>query len=113
MKIARIFAISGTLIMFFSLIYGFVYGDFFAEGKIISSMPWGHVSLIDVYVGFAIVGGWIIYRENNIRRSILWIAGLFFLGNFIACLYIWIAVEKANGDVKKFWFNQRIIENSN
>jgi len=111
MKIARFFAAAGTIIMFLTLVYGFVYGDFFAEGSIIASLPWGHVSLIDVYIGFAIVGGWIIFRENNMFRSILWILGIFALGNFLACLYIWIAIERAKGNVKIFWFGNRIIEN--
>ncbi len=112
MKTARFFAAAGTLIMLFTFVYGFVYGDFFAEGSIIASMPWGHVSLIDVYVGFAIVGGWIIFRENNAPSSILWILGIFVLGNFLACLYIWIALERAGEDVKKFWFGNRIIKNN-
>lgn len=109
MKTARFFAAAGTIIMFLTLVYGFVFGDFFAEGKIISSMPWGHVSLIDIYVGFAIVGGWVIFRENSWWRSVLWVLGILVLGNFLACLYIWIALERAGNDPKKFWFGKRII----
>lgn len=110
MKTARIFAISGTLIMFFTLVYGFVFGNFWEEGSILTSIVWGRVSLIDVYVGFSIVGGWIIFRENNFVRSLLWILGIFVLGNFLACLYIWIQIEKANGNIRKFWFGNRVVD---
>jgi hypothetical protein len=107
MKTARYFAIAGTLIMFVTLIYGFVSGNIWEEGSILTSLAWGQVSLIDVYVGFAIIGGWIIFRENNTGRSVLWILGIFILGNFLACLYIWIQIEKAGGNVRKFWFGNR------
>ena len=110
MKIARIFAIAGTVIMFLSLVYGFVFGNFWEEGSVLTSLAWGHVSLIDVYIGFSIVAGWIIFRENHFGRSFLWILGIFILGNFLACLYIWIQIEKADGNVKKFWFGNRVVD---
>lgn len=110
MKIAKYFAMAGTIIMFLTLVYGFVYGDFWEEGSILTSLAWGHVSLIDVYIGFAIVGGWIIFRENHFWRSVGWILGIFVLGNFLACLYIWLQLEKADGNVKKFWFGNRVVE---
>ena len=113
MKIARWFAIAGTLIMFFALLYGFIYGNFFGEGSILISLAWGQISLIDVYVGFSLVGGWIIFRENNLSLALAWLLGIFILGNFLACLYVWIQLEKANGDVKKFWFGNRNPEMEN
>jgi hypothetical protein len=107
MKTAKWFAIAGTLIMFFTLVYGFIYGDFFGEGSILMSLAWGKVSLIDVYIGFSLVGGWIIFRENNLPRALAWVLAIFILGNFLACLYVWIQLEKANGDWKKFWFGNK------
>ncbi len=107
MKTARWFAIAGTLIMFFALIYGFIYGDFFGEGSILMSLAWGQISLIDVYIGFSLVGVWIIFRENNLPRALAWVLAIFILGNFLACLYVWIQIEKAKGDWKIFWFGKR------
>jgi uncharacterized membrane protein len=111
MKIARIFAISGTLIMFLTLVYGFACGNFWTEGSIMMSMAWGHVSLIDVYLGFAIVGAWVAFRETHTIRAILWIAGFFVLGNFLTFLYIWIQIERSGGDWTKFWFGNRVVKN--
>lgn len=111
MKTARILAIAGTLIMFFTLVYGFVYGDFWADGSILTSLVWGRVSLIDVYVGFSIVGAWAAFRENNVWRSIAWILGFFVGGNLLVCIYIWIQIERSGGDWTKFWFGNRSVNN--
>lgn len=45
------------------LVYAFLVGDFAAEGSQLTSVLWGIVSLVDLYVGFALFAGWIIYQE--------------------------------------------------
>jgi hypothetical protein len=40
MKGFKALAIAGTAIMFFTLLYGFIAGDFFKEGSILFSMAW-------------------------------------------------------------------------
>ena len=52
MKIAKLVAAVGLLAMGAALVYGFTVGDFAGEGSVLLSMPWGVVSLVDVYVGF-------------------------------------------------------------
>ncbi|MBE0638373.1 MAG: DUF1475 family protein [Bacteroidales bacterium] len=111
MKTAKILAITGTLVMCCTLVWGFIYGDFWSEGSVLTSLVWGRVSLIDVYVGFSIVGAWAAFREVNFWRSIAWILGFFILGNFLACLYIWIQLERSGGSWTKFWFGNRTITN--
>ncbi len=108
MKTAKILAFSGTLIMLGAFIYGFVYGDFWGEGSILLSMAWGHVSLIDVYIGFGIVSAWVAYREVHFWPSLLWIIGIMLLGNFLACLYIWLQLERSGGNWEKFWYGNKI-----
>ena len=62
MKIAKWIAFLGVMAMGAVLIYAFAVGDFAAEGGQLTSMPWGIVSLVDLYVGFALFAMWIIYR---------------------------------------------------
>jgi hypothetical protein len=107
MKIAKTFAITGTLIMFFTLAYGFIVGDFFKEGGILFAMAWGKVSLIDVYIGFFLFSAWVIYREEKWMSSILWIVSIMILGNFITCLYATIALYNSNDDFKRFWLGKQ------
>jgi hypothetical protein len=107
MTVAKIVAALGALAMAAILIYGFTVGDFFGEGQVLLSMPWGIVSLVDVYVGFILFSGWIVYREKSLLRSALWIILVMILGNFSASLYALIALLTSRGDWKRFWMGKR------
>lgn len=109
MKIAQALAATGTLIMFFTLSYGFIVGDFFKEGSILFSMAWGKVSLIDVYIGFFLFSGWVLYREEKLTTALLWIISILILGNFVTCLYATIALYKSGENYKRFWLGQHFI----
>jgi uncharacterized membrane protein len=106
MKVAKTFAITGTLIMFFTLAYGFNAGDFFKEGSILFAMAWGKVSLIDVYIGFFLFSAWVIYREEKWMTAVLWILLIMVLGNFITCLYATISLYNSGEDFKRFWLGK-------
>ena len=106
MKAAKICAVTGTLLMFFTLIFGFIVGDFFKEGSILFMMAWGKVSLIDVYIGFFLFSGWVLYREEKLITSLLWIISIMILGNFITCLYATMALYKSGENFKRFWLGQ-------
>jgi hypothetical protein len=108
MKIAKAVAVLGMLTMASILIYGFTVGDFGAEGQVLLSMPWGLVSLVDVYIGFILFSGWIVYREKSVIRSILWISLVMVLGNFTASTYVLIALLASRGDWRRFWLGNRL-----
>ncbi len=72
MKIAKIISLLGVIAMTAVLIYGFTVGDFLREGSQLTAMPWGIVSLVDLYTGFILFSGWIIYREKSLPVAILW-----------------------------------------
>ena len=106
MKIAKTFAVTGTIIMFITLVYGFIAGDFFKEGSILFSMAWGKVSLIDVYIGFFLFSAWVLYREEKGMTAWIWILSIMILGNFVTCLYASIALFKSGENFKRFWLGQ-------
>ena len=107
MKIGKVVAALGILAMTAVLIYGFTVGDFAAEGNVLLSMPWGIVSLIDLYVGFILFSGWIVYREKSLVRSIVWVVLMMVLGFFTASLYTLIAFQTSGGDWTRFWMGRR------
>jgi hypothetical protein len=107
MKIAKFVALLGLLAMAAVLIYGFTVGDFAEEGKQLLSMPWGIVSLVDLYVGFILFSGWIVYRERSLWRSVVWVALMMVLGFFTASLYTLIALQRSGGDWRRFWLGRR------
>ena len=110
MKIAKAIALLGWLAMTAVLIYGFTVGDFAEEGKQLLSMPWGIVSLVDLYVGFVLFSGWIVYREKSVVRSIIWVGLMMVLGFWTASLYAFIALQTSGGDWQRFWMGKRAVE---
>jgi hypothetical protein len=89
------------------LIYGFTVGNFAEEGGQLLSMPWGIVSLVDLYVGFILFTGWIFYREKSLARSIIWAVLMMVLGFWTASLYTFIALQASGGDWRRFWMGHR------
>jgi hypothetical protein len=72
MKLAQAIVVSMWLGMTVVLVYGFGFGDFAGEGAKLLAMPWGVVSLADLYTGFLLFAGWIIYRERSTLNK-LWL----------------------------------------
>jgi len=108
MKMGKVVSFAGFLIMLGMLIYGFTIGSFTGEGKQLLGMPWGQISLVDIYIEFIIVCSWIVHRENNTIKSIVWVLLVLVLGSMICCLYIFLAFNNSNGDWQKFWHKSGI-----
>ncbi len=107
MRIAKGIALIGLLAMTAVLIYGFTVGDFSAEGSKLLTMPWGIVSLVDLYVGFALFSCWIAFREKSLLPSVIWIVLMMVLGFWAGALYTFIALQTSGGDWKRFWYGKR------
>jgi hypothetical protein len=103
MKLTSTLVFSLWLGMTAVLVYGFGFGDFTGEGAKLLAMPWGIVSLADLYTGFWLFAGWIIYRERSVLNKVLWIIALMILGNWLACLYVLLALRHSQGDTRRFW----------
>ena len=70
-------------------------------------MPWGIVSLVDLYVGFALFALWIVYREPVRWQAAIWVLLLLIFGFFIGSLYTLVALYTSRGDWTRFWQGQR------
>lgn len=86
-----------------AITYGLVKGDFWGEGRVLMRMPWGVISVIDVYTGGALFAGWIAARERSVARTAGWVVAIFVLGNFATALYALIALRTSDGDATLFW----------
>jgi hypothetical protein len=107
MRLAKAVALLGVVAMGGVLIYAFTTGDFNREGNQLLTMPWGIVSLVDLYVGFILFSGWIVYREKSLVRSVFWVVLMMVLGFFTASLYTLIALQASGGDWRRFWLGRR------
>jgi len=107
MRIAKLIALAGLLSMTGILIYGFTVGNFSAEGAKLLAMPWGIVSLVDLYVGFALFSCWIVFREKAWLPSVIWVVLMMVLGFWAGALYTFLALQTSGGDWKRFWYGKR------
>ena len=107
MRAAKVVALMGVIAMGWALVYGFTVGDFSGEGKVLLEMPWGIVSLVDVYTGIALFSCWVAFRERSAVRSITWVVLMILLGFFAVSLYTLIALQKSDGDWKRFFLGRR------
>ena len=107
MKLAKAISLFGILAMTGILVYAFTVGDFSGEGTKLLTMPWGIVSLVDLYVGFTLFSCWIVYREKAVLPSIIWVVLMMVLGFFTGALYTFTALQTSGGDWKRFWMGKR------
>jgi hypothetical protein len=107
MTLAKVIVLVLTIVMAVTLVYGFTQGDLSADGAVIMSIPWGIVSLVDVYVGFTLFSGWVVFREPSRLRALLWVILIMVLGSFIAGLYTFLALQTSAGDWRRFWLGHR------
>ena len=103
MRIAKLVALVSLLCMGAVLVSALKNGNFSEEGRLLLSMPWGIVSLVDLYVGFILFSCWIVYRERSPIRSIVWVTLVMLLGFFAASLYTLIALHTSGGSWSRFW----------
>lgn len=112
MTLTKIISVLGVLAMSAVLIFAFSTGDFFAEGAILTQMPWGIVSLVDLYTGFALFAVWIFYRESSILTAIIWTVLLMVLGFFTGSLYMLVAALTSGGNWQRFWLGKNAQQTS-
>ncbi len=103
MKIAKVIAVLGLIAMSIVLVFGFISGDFFADGAELLANPWGIVSMVDLYVGFTLFSMWIVYREKNVLSAAIWVVLMMVLGFFAGSLYVLLALMTCKGDVNRFF----------
>ncbi len=110
MKLAKAISLLGLLAMTAIILYAFITGDFSTEGARLLAMPWGIVSLVDLYTGFTLFSCWIVYREKAVLPSILWVILMMVMGSWTASLYIFLALQSSRGDWRKFFLGKRARE---
>ena len=97
----------GAVIMAAAILYAFVAGDFFAEAETMFPLPWFQLAMVDLYVGFLLFGGWILFREPSRPKAIGWILLVCVLGNLASCIYAVRAIVQCGGDWRRFWMGHQ------
>jgi hypothetical protein len=111
MTFAKIATLAGVLVMITTLTYGFAAGDFWGDGRVLMSVAWGQVTMVDIYVGFVLFCGWVAFREPSRWRAAVWIVLVLTLGNFLTCVYTFAALVQSRGNWTTFWMGARAASN--
>ena len=106
MSLVRTIAYLSTLIMGGIIVWANLQSNFFENASEVAGTPWGIVTLVDLYLGFVFIALWIIFREKGFPR-VIWLLGLFFLGNLTTALYIIYCIKEANGNLEVFFIGKR------
>ena len=64
-----------------------LHGSFLDQFGVVASLPWGMVSLADLYLGFLLFAVLVYFTERSWWMAALWAAPVFFLGNVWAALW--------------------------
>jgi hypothetical protein len=107
MKAAAVLVGLGAVVMIGILAFAFLEGDFASEGRRLLSMPWGIVSLVDLYVGFFLFSAWVLFRERRMLTSLCWIVGVMVLGSLTICLYILVSIRASKGDLRVLFLGEQ------
>lgn len=92
-------ATAGGLIMGATIGYAMLFGDLSREGPRLLAMPWGVVSLVDIYLGLFLVALWVLWREQFSMAGYGWALMVLLLGNFVTCIYLIKACLDGNGSI--------------
>ncbi len=105
-RLLAICAVIGFFIMFGTIVHAMVNGDLSQEGSHLMAMPWGIVSLVDIYLGLLLFSIWIMWREQCSVSGVFWVLLVLSLGNLMSCLYILKVVLESKGSAERFWFGK-------
>lgn len=82
-------------------------GSFWEEGSILFALAWGKVTLADLYVGFGLFSGWVIFREKHLARALSFVVLVLTLGNAFTSVYVLVALLRSRGSWTRFWLGHR------
>jgi hypothetical protein len=88
--------------------WGFAHGSATEEFPALMALPWGLVTVIDLYSGLLLIAAWIAWRESRWPIALSWAVALFTCGNVASCVYILITYRRSRGNALEFWFGKHI-----
>jgi len=107
MRVVMILASLGAAAMTALIAEALVFGRFGDEGSILFALLWGKVTLADLYLGFALFSGWLLFRERSRARALGWILLVMCLGNAFTLVYVAVALARSGGSWARFWLGDR------
>jgi hypothetical protein len=67
--------------------------DLFHLPGAVLNEPWFKTTLVDFYFNITIISSWVIYKENNWLKALLWIAAFILLGSIATGSYVFLQLN--------------------
>jgi hypothetical protein len=107
MRLPAALAVLGAAAMTCVILWAAASGDGGAQLAALLALPWGVVSLVDLYVGFSLFSGWIWFRERSSAVAAAWTVAMMCLGFAAGSAYALLALRASRGDWARFWLGAR------
>jgi len=91
MLVLRLILVAAAVAFTALIVYAAANADFWTSVTAIPRNPWGLVTLVDLYLGFALFAVVIAGFDGRSLATYAWIAGLVILGNGVAA--VWLALR--------------------
>jgi len=83
-----------SLFMVYLAIRTSIQSDMFHLSPLVLNEPWFKTTLVDFYFNITIISSWVVYKENNLFRSILWIVAFILLGSIATAFYVFLQLNQ-------------------
>lgn len=93
MKLKYVFLVI-SLFMIYLILRTSVQSDMFHLSPIVLHEPWFKTTLVDFYFNILIISSWVVYKENHLWRSLLWILAFVILGSIATSFYVFLQLNK-------------------
>ena len=82
-----------SLCMVYLAIHTSIQSDLFHLPAVLVNAPWFKTTLVDFYFNITIISAWVVYKENNLLKSILWITAFILLGSIATAFYVFLQLN--------------------
>ena len=82
-----------SLFMVYLAIRTSMQSDMFHLSGAIVNEPWFRTTLVDFYFNITIISSWMVYKENNLLKSLLWIIAFIILGSIATGFYVFLQLN--------------------
>lgn len=83
-----------SLFMIYLAIRTSFQSDMFHLPAPVINEPWFRTTLVDFYFNITIISSWVIYKENNWLKSVLWIVAFILLGSIATGFYVFLQLNR-------------------
>lgn len=90
----KVFFLGLSLGMVILVVITSLQSNMFQLPEAVVNEPWVRTTLVDFYFNIAVLSAWVIYREANALRSLLWIIAFVILGSIATCFYVFLRLAK-------------------